>query len=122
MLAAAVVVTSATMAAALTLLGAVEARRQPMALVLLAGAALLTAGRGLGTAAILGGAAVAADVSRFLVCSGLWLLAARRARRPGRGHGAVRPSVPGPVDRARSGAAAPRDARRRRRSTAHVSR
>ncbi len=73
-LAAAVVVTSLTMAAALTLLGAIEARRQTMALVLLGGAVLLTAGRGLGTAAVLGAAPVVGDGSRFVVCAGLWLL------------------------------------------------
>ncbi|GAA3175238.1 hypothetical protein GCM10010531_31070 [Blastococcus jejuensis] len=94
-LAAAVVVTSVTTAAALTLLGAIEARRQPMALALLAGAALLTAGRGLGTAAVLGSAPVAADVSRFLVCSGLWLLALAVLVDPGRCDGTGRQPVPG---------------------------
>ena len=74
-LGAAVVATSATMAAALTLLGVVEARRQIMALVLFAGAVLLTGGRGLATSALLSGATTAVDVSRFLVAGGLWLLA-----------------------------------------------
>jgi len=74
-LGAAVVATSATMAAALTLLGVIEARRQPMALVLFAGALLLTGGRGLSTAAMLAGAATPVDISRFLIAGGLWLLA-----------------------------------------------
>ena len=84
MLAAAVVVTSATMAAALTLLGVIEAHRRQMALVLLAGAVALTAGRGLGTSALLSGAAAVVDISRFLVAAGLWLLcaAALVAERP----------------------------------------
>ncbi|MCW2637236.1 MAG: hypothetical protein JWQ99_3603 [Blastococcus sp.] len=74
-LGAAVVVTSATMAAALTLLGAVEAHRRRMALVLLVGAVALTAGRGLGTSALLAGAPAVTDASRMLVVTGLWLLA-----------------------------------------------
>jgi diguanylate cyclase (GGDEF)-like protein/PAS domain S-box-containing protein len=74
-LGAGVVATSATMAAALTLLGVIEVRRQSMALVLIGGAVLLTGGRGLGTSALLSGAAGAVDVSRFLVAGGLWLLA-----------------------------------------------
>jgi diguanylate cyclase (GGDEF)-like protein/PAS domain S-box-containing protein len=72
----AVVVTSATMAAALTLLGVIEAHRRPMALVLLASAVALTGGRGLGTSALLSGAVGAVDSSRFLVIAGLWLLCA----------------------------------------------
>ena len=75
-LGAAVLATSATMAAALTLLGVVEAHRQRMALVLLAGTVLLTGGRGLGTSALISGAPLAVDASRFLVAAGLWLLAA----------------------------------------------
>jgi diguanylate cyclase (GGDEF)-like protein/PAS domain S-box-containing protein len=75
-LGAAVVVTSATMAAALTLLGVIEAHRRRMALVLLVGAVALTAGRGLGTSALLSGASAVVDTSRFLVCAGLWLLCA----------------------------------------------
>jgi diguanylate cyclase (GGDEF)-like protein/PAS domain S-box-containing protein len=75
-LGAAVLATSATMAAALTLLGVVEAHRQRMALVLLAGTALLTGGRGLGTSALIAGAPLGVDLSRFLVAAGLWLLAA----------------------------------------------
>jgi diguanylate cyclase (GGDEF)-like protein/PAS domain S-box-containing protein len=82
-LTAAVLVTSLTMAAALTLLGAIEPRRQPMALVLLLGAVLLTVGRGLGTSAHLWGSVPVEDASRFLVCSGLWLLAAAVVVDPG---------------------------------------
>jgi diguanylate cyclase (GGDEF)-like protein/PAS domain S-box-containing protein len=82
-LGAAVAVTSATMAAALTLLGVIEARRQSMALVLLAGAVLLTGGRGLSTSALLSGAQGAVDVSRFLVAGGLWLLVAACLSDPG---------------------------------------
>jgi diguanylate cyclase (GGDEF)-like protein/PAS domain S-box-containing protein len=72
-LGAAVVVTSLTMAAALTLLGAVEANRQRMALVLLAGAVALTAGRGLSTSALLLHAHGAGEAGRFLVVAGLTL-------------------------------------------------
>src|SRR4051794_22916236 len=72
-LGAAVVVTSLTMAAALILLGVVEAHRQRMALILLAGAVSLTAGRGLSTAALLMHAPGAGQVSRFLVVAGLTL-------------------------------------------------
>jgi diguanylate cyclase (GGDEF)-like protein/PAS domain S-box-containing protein len=79
----ALLVTSATMAAALTLLGAIEPQRQPMALVLLCGAVLLTAGRGLGTSAHLWGAATVEDLSRFLLSAGLWLLAAAVVVDPG---------------------------------------
>jgi diguanylate cyclase (GGDEF)-like protein/PAS domain S-box-containing protein len=75
LLGAAVLATSATMAAALTLLGVIEAGRRSMAVALLAGAVLLTLGRGLGTSALLSGAAVPLGVSRFLVAAGLFLLA-----------------------------------------------
>lgn len=75
-LAAAVFATSATMAAALTLLGVIERSRRPMALVLLAGTALLTAGRGLGTSAMLSGAGSVLDAGRFLICGGLLMLGA----------------------------------------------
>jgi diguanylate cyclase (GGDEF)-like protein/PAS domain S-box-containing protein len=72
---AAVLATSATMAAALVLLGVVEPHRRRMALVLLAGAVLLTGGRTLGTAAMFTGADMSRDVARFLVAAGLLLLA-----------------------------------------------
>jgi diguanylate cyclase (GGDEF)-like protein/PAS domain S-box-containing protein len=75
-LAAAVLATSATMAAALTLLGVIERARRPMALVLLAGTAFLTTGRGLGTSAMLSGAVGVHNGARFLICTGLLMLAA----------------------------------------------
>jgi diguanylate cyclase (GGDEF)-like protein/PAS domain S-box-containing protein len=75
-LGAAVVVTSAIMAAALTLLGVIEAHRRRMAMVLLAGTVALTAGRGLGTSALLSGAFAAVDTSRLVVAAGMWLLVA----------------------------------------------
>jgi diguanylate cyclase (GGDEF)-like protein/PAS domain S-box-containing protein len=92
-LAAAVLATSATMAAALTVLGVIEPGRRPMALVLLTAAAFLTMGRGLGTSAMLSGAAVPLDAARFLICAGLFLLGwavlldgqpSARAERPAR--------------------------------------
>ncbi|WP_164704669.1 putative bifunctional diguanylate cyclase/phosphodiesterase [Blastococcus litoris] len=73
-LGAAVLTTSATMAAALTALGAVEPSRRTMAVVLLAGTALLTAGRGLSTSAMLGGSPVPLGAARFPVAAGLLLL------------------------------------------------
>ena len=73
-LGAAVVVTTVAMAAALTLLGVIEATRQSMAFVLLVGAMALTAGRGLGTSAMLAGALPVVDMSRLLVVAGLTLL------------------------------------------------
>lgn len=73
-LGAAVLVTSSAMAAALTLVGAVEPPRQCMALVLLAGAGALAGGRALATAARISGPAGALGVSRFLVVGGLALL------------------------------------------------
>ncbi|SOD93111.1 putative bifunctional diguanylate cyclase/phosphodiesterase [Blastococcus haudaquaticus] len=74
-LGAAVVTTSATMAAALTALGLAEPSRRRMVVVLLAGTALLTAGRGLGTSAMLSGASVPLIAARFSVSTGLFLLA-----------------------------------------------
>ena len=73
-LGAAVVVSSATMAAALTVLGVVRRRRQRMALALLAGTTLLSAGRGLSTSGLLSGSFASVDLSRFLVVAGLTLL------------------------------------------------
>nr|WP_239521872.1 GGDEF domain-containing phosphodiesterase [Geodermatophilus sabuli] len=75
-LGAAVVITSATMTVALLLLGVIESHRQTMALVLLAGTALTTAGRALGTSAVLSGAVALSDLGRFLVTGGLAMLAA----------------------------------------------
>ncbi|RBY86360.1 bifunctional diguanylate cyclase/phosphodiesterase [Blastococcus sp. TF02A-30] len=83
-LGAAVLVTAATIAAALTVLGVVEQHRRPMALVLLAGTVLLTTGRGLGTSSILSGAPALLDVARFLVVGGLLLLCAAVLSDPGR--------------------------------------
>jgi PAS domain S-box-containing protein/diguanylate cyclase (GGDEF)-like protein len=80
-LGAAVVVTSATMAAALTVLGVIEARRQCTAWVLLAGTVALTLGRGLGTSLTLSGSAV--DGSRLLVVAGLALLCLACSHDPG---------------------------------------
>ena len=74
-LVAAVLVTSATMAAALTLLGVIEAPRRRMAVVLLGGAALLTLGRAMGTSAMLSDSMAPLGVARFLVSGGLLLLA-----------------------------------------------
>lgn len=74
-LGAAVLTTSATMAAALTLLGVIEAGRRTMALVLLAGAVLLTVGRGVGTSATLAGSTVPMGAARLPVAAGLLLLA-----------------------------------------------
>ncbi len=74
-LGAAVLVTSATMTAALVLLGVVEPARRRMAVVLLVGTALLTSGRGLGTSAVLADAAAFGALARFLVVGGLLLLA-----------------------------------------------
>ncbi len=84
LLVAAVVVTSATMATALTVLGVVDPRRQPMALAMLASSSSFTAGCGLETAAILGGLAPAGDAGRFFACAGLWLLALAAVLDPGR--------------------------------------
>ncbi|SDE19946.1 PAS domain S-box-containing protein/diguanylate cyclase (GGDEF) domain-containing protein [Blastococcus fimeti] len=74
-LGAAVVVTAATMTAALVLLGVVEPARRRMAVVLLAGTVLLTSGRGLGTSAVLSDAVGLTSLARFLVVGGLLLLA-----------------------------------------------
>jgi len=74
-LAAAVLTTSATMAAALTALSVVEPSRRTMAVVLLAGTALLTAGRGLSTSAMISASPVPLGVARFPIAVGLLLLA-----------------------------------------------
>src|SRR6185503_16225694 len=65
---------SAAMAAALTLLGVVEPHRRPMATALLSGTVLVAGGRTLGTSATLSGAVAVADVSRFAIAAGLFLL------------------------------------------------
>jgi diguanylate cyclase (GGDEF)-like protein/PAS domain S-box-containing protein len=74
-LGAAVIATSATMAAALTLLGVIVAGRRTMAVVLLVGAVLLTVGRGISTSAMLSGAPGPLAVARVPVAGGLLLLA-----------------------------------------------
>jgi diguanylate cyclase (GGDEF)-like protein/PAS domain S-box-containing protein len=74
-LGSAVLGTSAIMAAALTLLGVIEAGRRSMAVVLLAGTVFLTLGRGLATSALLLGTTVPAGVARLLIAAGLLLLA-----------------------------------------------
>jgi diguanylate cyclase (GGDEF)-like protein/PAS domain S-box-containing protein len=75
-LGSAVVVTSAIMAAALTLLAVIEAGRRPMAAVLLGGTVLLTVGRGFATSALLAGTpSVPAGVARGLIAGGILLLA-----------------------------------------------
>ncbi len=82
-LAGAVLVTSATVAAAVLLLGVIESRRQPMALVLLAATALLAPGRALGTSAVLTGEPAVGDLGRVLVAGGLVLLGAAVLLDPG---------------------------------------
>jgi diguanylate cyclase (GGDEF)-like protein/PAS domain S-box-containing protein len=74
-LGSAVLAISAIMAAALTLLGVIEAGRRPMAVVLLAGTVFLALGRGLATSALLAGMPVPAGVARLLMAAGLLLLA-----------------------------------------------
>ncbi|MGY1824171.1 putative bifunctional diguanylate cyclase/phosphodiesterase [Geodermatophilus sp. SYSU D00079] len=74
-LAAAVLVTSSTVTAALVVVGVVHSCRQRVALVLLAGISLTTTGRALGTSALLSEAAALTDLTRFLVVGGLTLLA-----------------------------------------------
>ena len=96
-LGAAVLATSATMAAGLTVLGAVEASRQRTAAVLLAGLVALCVGRGTGTSAALLGAHDAVPLTRVAVVVGLALLVLARLLEPGR-----RPGTPdaGSGDRA----------------------
>ncbi|MEX5717645.1 putative bifunctional diguanylate cyclase/phosphodiesterase [Geodermatophilus maliterrae] len=88
-LGAAVLATSATMAAGLTVLGAVEAHRQRMAVALLTGLVALCVGRGTGTSAALLGADDAVPVARVAVVVGLALLVLARFLDPGR-----RPATP----------------------------
>ncbi|HEX2072653.1 MAG TPA: EAL domain-containing protein [Geodermatophilus sp.] len=78
-LGAAVLVTSATMAAALTVLGVIETRRRCTAWVLLGGTVLLTVGRALGTSATAPGEAG----GRFFVVGGLLLLVTAALADPG---------------------------------------
>ncbi|MDP9462089.1 MAG: hypothetical protein M3Q22_18140, partial [Actinomycetota bacterium] len=66
-LAVAVLTMSASMAVGLTLLGVIEARRQNMALCLLAGSVLMSTGQVLAASPALAGISTATDASRFLV-------------------------------------------------------
>ncbi|MGY1812055.1 putative bifunctional diguanylate cyclase/phosphodiesterase [Blastococcus sp. SYSU D00820] len=91
----AVVANASFVVAALVLLASVEGRRQRMATLLLAGALLLTAGRALGTSAMLSGATVPTDVGRLLGLGGLALMVLAALADPG-------PSAAGP-DRERTG-------------------
>ncbi|MGY1622282.1 putative bifunctional diguanylate cyclase/phosphodiesterase [Geodermatophilus sp. SYSU D00965] len=95
-LAAAVLATSATVTAALVLLGVIDSGRQRMALWVLAATILLTAGRALGTAAVLSGSSGALDISRLLVVVGLSVFAAAGLADPG-------PCAEEPEARPRSG-------------------
>jgi diguanylate cyclase (GGDEF)-like protein/PAS domain S-box-containing protein len=74
-LGSAVLATSAIMAAALTLLGVIEAGRRSMAVVLLGGTVFLTLGRGLATSSLLSGTPVPQGVARLLIAAGLLLIA-----------------------------------------------
>jgi diguanylate cyclase (GGDEF)-like protein/PAS domain S-box-containing protein len=74
-LAAAVLVTSTTLVGCLIVLGAIEPRRQKVALLLFLCAALAIVGRGLSTSAVLSGSADVAGVARIFVVLGLALLA-----------------------------------------------
>ena len=108
-----------TMAAALTLLGAIEARRQPHG----AGAARRRGAArppaaGWARPPLLAGAPAAAWLARFLVVAGLWLLGAGGADRPRPLRRVRRRRGARPVHRARPGAAAPGDARGGRSSSA----
>jgi diguanylate cyclase (GGDEF)-like protein/PAS domain S-box-containing protein len=93
-LGAAVLVTSATMAGALTVLGVVESRRQRAALCLLVGSVLVACGRGLATSELLGGPAGGTNGARLCVVAGLAVVALAALADPG----------PGPVGPLRSGA------------------
>lgn len=89
-LGAGVVATSATMAAALTVLCVIDRRRQRTALLLLAGSVLLTVGRGTGTSALLGGWSGGLLLARPAIVAGLALVALAAIADPGRG-GSSRP-------------------------------
>jgi PAS domain S-box-containing protein/diguanylate cyclase (GGDEF)-like protein len=86
-LGAAVVITSATMAGALTVLGAIESRRQRAALLLLLGSVLVTAGRGLATSALTGGWAGGTGAGRLCVVAGLAVVCLAVLSDPGPGAG-----------------------------------
>ncbi|MFP5371607.1 MAG: PAS domain-containing protein, partial [Actinomycetes bacterium] len=84
-LAAAVLTMSASMAVGLTLLGVIEARRQDMALCLLAGSVLMTTGQVLAASPVLAGVSTATEASRFLVVAGLAALGGAALVDPGPG-------------------------------------
>ena len=86
-LGAAVLVTSAMMAGALTVLGVIESTRRRTALLLLVGSVLLTGGRGLATSTLLGGWAGGASAGRFLVLGGFLACGLALFADPGRGAG-----------------------------------
>ena len=86
-LGAAVVITSATMAGALTVLGAIESRRQRAALLLLLGSVLVTAGRGLATSALTGGWADGTGAGRLCLVTGLAVVCLAVLSDPGPGTG-----------------------------------
>jgi PAS domain S-box-containing protein/diguanylate cyclase (GGDEF)-like protein len=86
-LAAAVLVTAANMAAGLTVLGAIEGRRQRAALLLFGGSVLFAVGRGTATSTMLGGWSGGAALSRLLVVAGLAVVVLAVLVDPGRGEG-----------------------------------
>jgi PAS domain S-box-containing protein/diguanylate cyclase (GGDEF)-like protein len=87
-LGAAVLVTAAMMAGAITVLGVIESGRQRAALLLLGGAVLLAGGRGLITSALLGGWADGTAAGRACVVAGLALGTLAVLTDPGPGRGA----------------------------------
>ena len=82
-LVAAVLTMSASMAVGLTLLGVIEARRQNMALCLLAGSVLMSTGQVLAASPALAGVSTATDASRFLVVGGMAALSGAALVDPG---------------------------------------
>ena len=82
-LAVAVLTMSASMAVGLTLLGVIEARRQDMALCLLAGSVLMSTGQVLAASPALAGVTTAIDASRFLVVAGMAALTGAVLADPG---------------------------------------
>ena len=82
-LGAAVIATSGSMAAALTVLGVVEQARERMAVTLLGGMFLTAAGCGLSTLAQATGHGIAEDLARFCIVGGLALICAARLQDPG---------------------------------------
>jgi diguanylate cyclase (GGDEF)-like protein/PAS domain S-box-containing protein len=81
----AVVTMSATMAMGLTLAGVVRPGRRPMALGLLTGSMLMSAGQGLGASLAFAAVPGVVDASRFAVVAGMIALAAAALADPGPG-------------------------------------